>query len=90
MLPYSSQTQLSVVVTPTVRAGQCALDVAVPLGMHCLEVKLGHCAVEEVADGPKPVDGGAKPARTVATTARRPTGAGAATKMAVPHDLWKV
>jgi hypothetical protein len=49
-----------------------------------------HYAVEEVADGPKPVDGGAGPARTVTTTARRPTGAGAAAKMAVPHDLWKV
>lgn len=59
MLPHSSQTQLYVVVTCTVEAYQCALDVAVPLGMHCLEVKLMHYAVEEVADGPETVDGGA-------------------------------
>jgi hypothetical protein len=57
VLPYSSQTQLSVVVTCTVGVCQCALDVAVPLEMHCLEVKLGHYVVEEVANGPVPVDG---------------------------------
>jgi hypothetical protein len=74
------------VVTCTVRGYQCALDVAVPLGMHCLEVKLGHYAVEEVPDGPISVDGRAGTIRTVATAACRPRRAGATTQMAVPHD----
>jgi hypothetical protein len=74
------------VVTCTVGGYQCAPDVAVPLGMHCLEAKLGHYAVEEVANG----DGDARPARTMTTATGRTAGAGAAAKMAVPHDLWKV
>jgi hypothetical protein len=78
------------VVTCTVGAYQCVLDVAVPLGIHCLEVKLGHYAVEEVADGPKTVDGGARPARTMTAATGRLAGAGSAAKMAVPHDLWKM
>jgi hypothetical protein len=87
VLPYSSQTQLSVVVTCTVGACQCALDVAVPLGMHCLEVKLGHYAVEEVANGSVSIDRGARPARTMTTAACRPAHAATPTNMAVPHDL---
>jgi hypothetical protein len=62
------------------------VDVAVPLRMHCLEAKLGHYAVEEVPDGPKPVDGGARPAMTMTTTTSRPARACASTNMAVPHN----
>jgi hypothetical protein len=52
-----------------------------------LEVKLGHYAVEEVANGSVSIDRGARPARTMTTAACRPAHAATPTNMAVPHDL---